>query len=264
MIGDFARDAKRIVRGASLCRHVQGLGEGLNGGNGGNGKSMRTIYAHGSLFFSLRNRVMRGGLILGVLALALLGACAQQPQRNTRPNVSVVVLPKPPDGHVGAVMVRPVGGGKPVLLNKPYVEASLRDTKTVRTSPIDPKRVNEVFGKTLAALPAQPTSFLVSFVEGTDELNPEAKRAIDGVVAEIAKRPAPEIAVVGHTDFVGTDQYNDTLSLQRAVRVKELLVRRGIPVKIIQTAGRGKREPLIPSSAAVAEPRNRRVEIIVR
>jgi OOP family OmpA-OmpF porin len=210
-----------------------------------------------------RNLVMRGGLVL-VLALALLGACAQQPPRNSGLNVTLVVLPKPPDGHVGAVMVRPLGGGKAVLVDKPYVEASLRDTKTVRTSPVDKKSVDQTFGKALAALPAQPTSFLVYFVEGTDELKPDAKRAIDGVVAEIARRPAPEIAVVGHTDFVGSDQYNDTLSLQRAVRVKDLLVQRGIPAKIIQTAGRGKREPLIPTSNAVVEPRNRRVEIIVR
>jgi outer membrane protein OmpA-like peptidoglycan-associated protein len=214
--------------------------------------------------FAPRDRVMRGAIVLGVLGLALLGACAQQQPRSTGSNVTVVVLPKPPDGHVGAVMVRPLDGGKPVLLNKPYVAASLRDTKTVRTSPIDPKTVNEVFGKTLAALPAQPTSILVYFVEGTDELNPEAKGAIDRVVAEVAARPAPEIDVVGHTDFVGSDQYNDTLSLQRALRVRDLLVRRGIPAKIIQVAGRGKREPLIPTSNAVAEPGNRRVEVIVR
>jgi outer membrane protein OmpA-like peptidoglycan-associated protein len=160
-------------------------------------------------------------------------------------------------------MVRPLNG-EPVLLNKPYVEASVRDSKTVRTSPTDEKRVNETFGKALAALPAQPRTFLIYFVEGTDELKPEAKRAIDGVVAEVAARPAPEIAVVGHTDFVGTDPYNDALSLQRALKVRDLLVKRGIPAKIIQAAGRGKREPLIPTSNAVAEPRNRRVEIIVR
>ena len=209
-------------------------------------------------------QVRRGGLILGMLGVALLGACAQQPPRNTGPNVTVVVLPKPPDGHVGAVMVRPLDGGKPVLLNKPYVAASLRDTKTVRTSPIDPKTVNEVFGKTLAALPAQPTSILVYFVEGTDELNPEAKRAIDRVAAEVAARPAPEITVVGHADFVGTDHYNDALSLQRALRVKDLLVKRGIPAKMIQAVGRGKREPVVQASDDVAEPRTRRVEIIVR
>lgn len=150
------------------------------------------------------NRVMHGGLVLGVLGLALLGACTQQPSRNTGSKVTLVVLPKAPDGHVGAVMVRPLDGGKAVLVNKPYVEASLGDTKTVRTSPIDPKGVNEAFGKTLAALPSQPTSYLVYFVEGTDELNPDAKRVIDRVVAEVAARPSPEITVVGHTDFIGT------------------------------------------------------------
>jgi len=161
-------------------------------------------------------------------------------------------------------MVRPLGGGKAVLVNKPYVEASLSDSKKVRTSAIDPKSVKETFGKTLTALPEQPSSYLVYFVEGTDELNPAAKGAIDRVVAEVASRPSPEIAVVGHTDFVGSDQYNDTLSLQRAFRVRDLLVQRGIPEKIIQPAGRGKREPLVQAARDVAEPRNRRVEIIVR
>src|SRR5712664_58249 len=207
---------------------------------------------------------MRGGLVLGLLGLALLGACAQQPPRTTGSKVTLVVLPKAPDGHVGAVMVRPLDGSEAVLVDKPYVEASLRDTKTVRTSPIDPKGGNETFGKTLAALPAQPTSYLVYFVEGTDELNPVAKRTIDRIVAEVIARPSPEIAVVGHTDFIGTDQYNDTLSLQRALRVRDLLVQRGIPARIIQAAGRGKREPLIQAPSTVAEPRNRRVEIIVR
>jgi len=210
------------------------------------------------------NWLLRSGLLIGILGLALLSACAQQPSRNTGAIVSLVVLPKEGDGHVGAVMVRPLGGGKAVLVNKPYVEASLRDSKTVRTSAIDPKSVKETFGKTLTALPEQPSSYLVYFVEGTDELNPSAKGAIDRVVAEVASRPSPEIAVVGHTDFVGSDQYNDTLSLQRAFRVRDLLVQRGIQEKIILPAGRGKREPMVQAPDDVAEPRNRRVEIIVR
>ena len=210
------------------------------------------------------NWSMGGGLVIGILGLAFLGACAQQPSRNTGSIVTLVVLPKEGDGHVGAVMVRPLGGGKAVLVNKPYVEASLSDSKKVRTTTIDAKSVNESFGKSLAALPALPTSYLVYFVEGTDELNPSAKGAIDRVVAEVAARPSPEIAVVGHTDFVGSDQYNDTLSLQRAFRVRDLLVQRGVPENIIQPAGRGKREPLVQASSDVAEPRNRRVEIIVR
>jgi outer membrane protein OmpA-like peptidoglycan-associated protein len=203
-------------------------------------------------------------LLAVLVVLTLLGACAQQPARGPGPNVSVVVLPKPPDGHVGAVVVHPLDGGKAVLIDKPYVEASMSDTRTVHKASIDPKKVEEGFGKTLAALPAQPTTYLVYFVEGTEELKPDVKRAIDKVMAEVATRPSPEIAVIGHTDFVGTDQYNDALSLQRALRVKDLLVKRGIPAKMIQATGRGKREPVVPDSGDVAEPRNRRVEIIVR
>jgi outer membrane protein OmpA-like peptidoglycan-associated protein len=211
-----------------------------------------------------RNQTTPTGLLLCVLGLVLAGACAQQPSRNSDVRVSLVVLPKAPDGHVGAVMVRPLDGGKAVLVDKAYVEASLRDAKSVRTSSIDAKSVNATFGKALAALPAQPTVYVVYFVEGTDELNPETKGAIDRVAADFSSRPSPEIDVVGHTDFVGTDQYNDTLSLQRALRVRDLLVRRGIPARIIQPVGRGKRDPLVRTSEDVAEPRNRRVEIILR
>lgn len=85
---------------------------------------------HTTGHFVPRSQVMRGGLVLGLLGLALLGACAQQPPHKTGSDVTVIVLPKPADGHVGAVMVRPLDGGKAVLLEKPYVEASLRDTKT--------------------------------------------------------------------------------------------------------------------------------------
>lgn len=207
-----------------------------------------------------RNR----SVLLALFAmLALLWACAQQPPRAGGTNVSVVVLPKP-DGHVGAVVVRPLDGGKPVLIDKPYVEARMSDNKTVRKAAIDRSQVDRAYARTLLALPAAPTTYLVYFVEGTEELKPDAKRTIDKVMAELGTRPAAEIAVVGHTDFVGSDQYNDTLSLRRALRVKELLARRGIPATSIQAAGRGKREPLVRTSDDVAELRNRRVEIIVR
>jgi outer membrane protein OmpA-like peptidoglycan-associated protein len=64
--------------------------------------------------------------------------------------------------------------------------------------------------------------------------------------------------------FFLVDPKTDAFSLRRAGLVKDLLVRRGIPAKIIQTAGRGRREPPIPTTDAVAEPRNRRVETTVR
>ena len=83
-------------------------------------------------------------------------------------------------------------------------------------------------------------------------------------MAEVARRPAVEVVVIGHTDRVGTVQYNDALSLQRAGKLRDELVRLGIPLDRIQVAGRGEREPLVPTEDQVPEPRNRRVEITVR
>lgn len=202
--------------------------------------------------------------LVGLIGFAFLCACAQQPPLGAAGEVTVVVLPKQSNGKVGAVVVRPLDGGEPLVLDKAYVTARVGGSGEVRTEPVASSRVNEEFSAALAVLPRPPAQFRVYFIEGTDELNPDAKRTIENVVTEVSAHPSPEIAVIGHTDFLGSHQYNDALSLQRARRVRELLVQRGIPMKIIEVAGRGKREPLHPAADNVAEPRNRRVEISVR
>jgi outer membrane protein OmpA-like peptidoglycan-associated protein len=125
-------------------------------------------------------------------------------------------------------------------------------------------RANREFSTVVAALPGRPTTFLLYFLEGKDELTPDSEREVERVFAEIAARPYPEILVIGHTDAVGNGQFNDQLSRQRAQRVRDEFVKRGIPAERIEVSGRGKREPLIPTSEGVSEPKNRRVEISVR
>jgi outer membrane protein OmpA-like peptidoglycan-associated protein len=63
---------------------------------------------------------------------------------------------------------------------------------------------------------------------------------------------------------VGSDDYNDTLSRQRAEVARQALVYRGLAAEQAVTVGRGKREPVVPTADGVAEARNRRVEILVR
>ena len=82
--------------------------------------------------------------------------------------------------------------------------------------------------------------------------------------AELAKHPVPDIVIVGHTDSVGTDTFNDALALRRAETVRAMLIGRGLSPAGIAAVGRGKREPLVPTADGIAEPRNRRVEIVVR
>jgi OmpA-OmpF porin, OOP family len=70
--------------------------------------------------------------------------------------------------------------------------------------------------------------------------------------------------VIGHTDRLGTFEYNDQLSRRRAQVIASRLVASGVPSTAIEIAARGEREPLIQTADGLPEPRNRRVEIKVR
>ena len=72
-----------------------------------------------------------------------------------------------------------------------------------------------------------------------------------------------DITVIGHTDRVGNLETNDTLSHKRAQAVSELLQASGIEAAM-EVAGRGEREPLVPTADEIPEAANRRVEINLR
>jgi len=174
---------------------------------------------------------------------------------------TVVVLPGP-DGKSGMVVVQREGTRQ--VLDAPYAASHVRPDGTLQGSPLSQQQVADSFGTTLAALPARPTVFLLYFLTGKDELTPESNSDLEKVLADMRARPVPDIVVIGHSDTVGGDAYNDQLSLARASRMREMLIGLGIPAERIEAAGRGKRELLVPTEDNVPEPRNRRVEINVR
>jgi outer membrane protein OmpA-like peptidoglycan-associated protein len=173
----------------------------------------------------------------------------------------VVLLPSK-DGHASQLVV--TQGGRDTVLDAPYASVRTDALGEVAETKSSPRQVQRLFGASLAAQPMRPVSFLLYFVSGTDELTPESQREVERIFAEIARRPAPEITVIGHTDRVGSVRDNDLLSRQRAEKVRKDLITRGFPPEGIYAAGRGEREPLVPTADEVEEPRNRRVEISVR
>lgn len=190
--------------------------------------------------------------LIPALAAVLLAACASE---------RVVLLPSA-DGSRSAVVQRSSGQDE-IVLGEPYA-ATVRRAGTVAPYQSSRQEVQERFGQALGAQPQRAKSFIVYFVEGKDELTPESQPELERVKAEIAGREVAEIIVVGHTDRVGSVQGNDTLSVKRAQVVRDTLVAAGFPEKIMNVAGRGEREPLVPTDDEVAEARNRRVEITVR
>lgn len=189
-------------------------------------------------------------LPLFVLCL-LLGACASE---------RVVLLPST-DGSPGKVIVRDAGGER--VLEQPYA-ATARRLGINRPTVTEAAQVEVRYGDTLRALPPRPSSYTVYFETGTDTMTPESAQAFVGVKREIAERPAVEVMVIGHTDRVGSPAENDPLSRQRAELVRDQLVAEGVPAEKLEVAGRGEREPLVPTADDVDEPRNRRVEISIR
>jgi outer membrane protein OmpA-like peptidoglycan-associated protein len=210
----------------------------------------------------LRPRADRLAILVAapLVAASLLPGCADTPKRSVAPELFVVVPGS--DGHVGAVVVQ--REDRRHVVDKAYGAARVRADGSTDTATLTEAEVRAAFGPTLAALPGKPASFVLYFLEGKDELTPESKAELDKVFSEIKRRPLPDIVVIGHTDSVGTTVFNDRLSLARAERLRESLIGLGIPASRIQAAGRGEREPLVPTEDNVAEPRNRRVEINVR
>lgn len=194
---------------------------------------------------------MKTELRLALLSLVLLAGCASE---------RIVLLPSA-DGRSSAVVVRDTQGEH--VLAQPYA-ATARRLGENRTYQSSPEEVQERFAAALAARPAPPRSYVLYFQEGGNELTPESQADFARVRVEIVERSAAEVMVIGHTDRVGSISANDALSLKRAEAVRSLLVEAGIPADQLEVAGRGEREPLVPTADEVAEAKNRRVEINVR
>jgi OmpA-OmpF porin, OOP family len=191
--------------------------------------------------------------IVVILAACLAAACAT-------PSETFVLVPDR-DGKVAPVTVT-AREGQSLVLDKPYA-AAVGGARSLEAVNLDKEAVDKQFGDVLATQPPAPKSFVLYFAEG-DELTAESKLELEKVFAEIAARPAADIVVVGHTDRVGKLEDNDALSKRRAEKVRLELVSRGLAADSIQAAGRGEREPLVPTADETKEPRNRRVEINVR
>lgn len=184
-------------------------------------------------------------LILGVM---LLGGCASK---------SYVVLIPSPDGSVGEVVIKGQRGEQ--VLNKAGQAGTLEGTPLQ----VGDRQVKEDFGETIAALPKIPVRFLLYFSTGIT-LTAESQSLIPTIISEAKTRPAVDISVIGHTDTLYTDEYNNQLALRRATKVSELLTDKGLKANSMTIESHGKRNLLVQTPDNTWEPKNRRVEVSIR
>jgi outer membrane protein OmpA-like peptidoglycan-associated protein len=103
----------------------------------------------------------------------------------------------------------------------------------------------------------------VLFATGKATLSADANRSVDKLAEFLKKYPNRNVLIEGHTDSVGSDEFNRTLSQQRADSVKEKLVADGVDGARITTVGYGKKFPVASNDTAAGKQQNRRVEVIV-
>jgi len=95
------------------------------------------------------------------------------------------------------------------------------------------------------------------------ELKPSAEDVLRETVKTLKDNPDLHVVVEGHTDSIGSEQYNLRLSEKRAEAVKRYLVRQGIDPSRITTRGHGESRPIADNGTREGRAKNRRAEIIV-
>lgn len=103
----------------------------------------------------------------------------------------------------------------------------------------------------------------VLFDTGKYTLKPDTKVALAKVSGILAAYPSLKLQVEGYTDIVGSDQYNQKLSENRAGSVKDFLVSQGVSMNNISAAGYGKTNPVADNGTAAGRAQNRRVQLVV-
>ena len=93
------------------------------------------------------------------------------------------------------------------------------------------------------------------------DLHQSDKELLSRIAGILMTSPDYTVSVNGHTDDVGTDEYNQKLSERRAQAVRDYLAKAGLPEGILTVTGHGKKQPLVPGTSEKARAKNRRVEL---
>jgi OmpA-OmpF porin, OOP family len=155
------------------------------------------------------------------------------------------------------------------VVDKAYYATRFDNTDIPPAEPeaMEKSEVMDLFGDALSAqseFPVQFVSFTLYFHSGTAKLTEKSRQQLPTILTTVKNRNSLEIFVIGHADRVGTEQYNMNLSSKRAKWVKKFLSDSRVKSEIFTVSYHGERNPSIMTEDEVAEPQNRRVEVIVR
>ena len=181
------------------------------------------------------------------------------------------VTPNLQDGSGNAVKD---GSGACVVTSGQVLPECAGVRAPARPAPAEPARPSTPSAPAAPSKPAEParpapSSVRQSVVIQADALfdfdksvlRPDGKKSIDDALAKIQGTDVEMVIATGHTDSIGSDQYNQRLSERRAQAVKDYLVSKGIPASKITTIGKGESQPVATNKTKEGRQKNRRVDI---
>ena len=195
-------------------------------------------------------------LVIAPLVLGSLPAFAQ-----SHPSADQIINSLRPTGNLAT------GGTRGIRLAAPSGEGAAQQPAP---APAQHPRVASTKPVATAATAAPPTStpavsLTVNFANGSAELTPDAIHTLDELGQALASKDlaAFHFRIEGHTDTVGSREYNRALSERRAEAVVDYIAKKfGVDPSRLQAVGMGEDGLLVPTPPQTAEPRNRRVQVV--
>jgi outer membrane protein OmpA-like peptidoglycan-associated protein len=201
------------------------------------------------------------------LCAGLLSACSHQiyypvcqPVASCKTASTVILLPEK-GGKPSAVVIETAAGNG--MLNQPYQTAEANGQGSIQLAATNADAVAKRYPWLMSLRPPQERRLTVFFATAKAELTPESEAELAELLKFTDQWLGSEVAVTAHSDTTGSDELNDRLSLERAQILRERFIVRGLRAELVEAAGRGKRELLVPTADGVDEPRNRRADIVV-
>ncbi len=201
---------------------------------------------------------MRTFLAPILVAPLLLGSLPAFAQGN--PSASQIINSLRPSGNLVT------GGTRGIRLAAPPSDAAAAPAPA--PSPTQQPRVassKPVAVPTVAPASGPAVNLTVNFATGSADLTPDAVRTLDELGSALSSKELAgyHFRIEGHTDTVGSAEYNRALSERRAEAVVDYIAKKfGVAPTRLQAVGMGEQGLMVPTPPQTAEPRNRRVQVV--
>lgn len=162
------------------------------------------------------------------------------------------------------ITVTTQGGSVDIDTPNTQTVLSSQEAKPAAQSSVAVDMIEQKYAQTFKALPPHPVSLLFYFKSGSVELTPESKVQTQLLIETIKTREPCMVDIIGNTDTIASVESNYNLGLERAKMLKSFLEEQHVQLSEVHIESYGEKNLLVPTADSIDEPRNRRVEVLVR